>query len=88
MRKFQFEASEKQAKYYNATRREVKFNVGDLIWMNCKNAGSTVPLDNGMAEGQFRTNITTDSIQHQSGPNTRAREQQRRKDGGGGDNVG
>ena len=40
--KFQFEASEKQAKYYNATRREVKFNIGDLVWKRKKMLSSAV----------------------------------------------
>ena len=155
--KSQFEASEKQTKYYNAARREVKFNIGDLVWKRkkilssavnfvaaklakkydglyricklcsrvvaeletldgkkvgkanikdlklkvCKQinlsdppipnldepvpnqatlgidcsetAGSTVPLDNGTAEGQRYANITTDLTQYQSGSNTRAR---------------
>ena len=40
--KFQFEASEKQAKYYNATRREVKFNIGDLVWKRKKILSSAI----------------------------------------------
>ena len=40
--KFQFEASEKQAKYYNAMRREVKFNIGDLVWKRKKILSSAV----------------------------------------------
>ena len=40
--KFQFEASEKQAKYYNATRREVKFNIGDLVWKRKKIVSSVL----------------------------------------------
>ena len=54
---------------------------------HCKNAGSTVPLDNGTAEGQHYANVTIDFVQHQSGPNTRARARQRKKHGGRGENA-
>ena len=43
--KFQFEASEKQAKYYNAIRREVKFNIGDLVWKRKKILSSAVNFE-------------------------------------------
>ena len=34
--KFQFKASEKQAQYFNAATREVKFNIRNLVWKRKK----------------------------------------------------